>query len=952
MSDPSGAPDHKRDGDGAVGNDRTIEEALRQLGALAPPGGYALVAGAADWRRGGMSAPVPASLLPVLAAPHLTDLAAADLANHETYEAALRWATRDINPTAALLRRNETDSCTLSDYALDLFSRHDEPIPKATWSVLLENATPRDLVGVGYTAEVVYGLSEVALQAWRNAADSGDADSAPAAAGSLGVLLGRQGDVEGARAAFEQAINSGHADYAPAAAGWLGDLLRRQGDVEGARAAFEQAINSGHPDHAPAAAGSLGELLRQQGDPEGARAAFEQAISSGHADLAPAAAVELGKLLWEADAEGARAAFEQAISSGHPDHAPAAAGSLGELLRQQGDPEGARAAFEQAISSGHADLAPAAAVELGKLLWEADAEGARAAFEQAISSGHPDLAPAAAVELGKLLWEADAEGARAAFEQAISSGHPDHAPRAAAWLGVLLQQQGDPEGARAAFEQAISSGHPDHAPAAAGSLGELLWQQGDVEGARAAFEQVISSGHADLAPAAAIRLGELLWQQRDVPGARAAFEQAISSGHPEAAEEARERLGELPPEDYLRNVRRAARSARERIASSGSIRLKFEPLTALIEALAHLEAGAAAVAGARLGDVIRRNRHADDNRTAEIVAEAGVWWLACQLCQPPINVDEINSFLLELVDRGDLRERSNSALLCLSFASESLTYPTMHLEDQWRSNLEWELTQSREAERIRANAEQWTQYGYERAAESAHLAARVIANRIVNGVPLMLWLRSFSAEARSSPMRQEWSPGGQEGWTVRGWDSQADALESVLVRLNEDLPFVTAALPFVTPENLTSSDAPIIPRIRLRNERWMYAVSSLIDVCDGIVVLVDNRRSPSLLTELRCIHEAGAVGKTVALIPQDSPGQSDTLDLFSQFASQSAEDNDSQYEEMGQLLESIPTIPSSEDYASAAVAVRAAFGERWGFLEDLRSIPWQDRVRIRMAPEK
>jgi hypothetical protein len=123
----------------------------------------------------------------------------------------------------------------------------------------------------------------------------------------------------------------------------------------------------------------------------------------------------------------------------------------------------------------------------------------------------------------------------------------------------------------------------------------------------------------------------------------------------------------------------------------------------------------------------------------------------------------------------------------------------------------------------------------------------------------------------------------------------------------------------------------------------------LIDVCDGIVVLIDNRRIPSVLSELRYIHEAGAVGKTVALIRQDSPDKVDTVDLFRAFARQSAEDNDSQIEEMGQLLEPIPTISSSEDYASAAAAVRAAFGERWGFLQDLRSLPWRDRVRTRMA---
>jgi hypothetical protein len=660
MSDPSGVPDQKRDGNATVGDDRTIEEVFRRLGPLVPPGGYALVAGAADWRRGGMSAPVPASLLPVLAAPHLTDRVGADLADHETFEAALHWATSEVNPAAALLRRQGTGSFTVSDYALDLFSRQDEPIPRATWSVLIEHATPRDLVGVGYTAEVVYGLSEVARQAWRSAADSGQADDAIVAAVRLG------------------------------------ELLRRQGDVPGARAAFQQAIDSGHADHAPLAAGTLGAMLQELGDAEGARAAFQQ---------------------------------------------------------------------------------------------------------------------------------------------------------------------------------------------------------------------------------------------------------AIDSGRPEAAEKARERLEGLPSEDFLRNVRRAAQSARERKASSVSIRRSCEPLDALIEAIEHLEAGATAVASARFGDVVTRNRNAGDNRTAEIVAEAGVWWLACQRSQMPINIDEINRFLSELVDRGDFREHRESALRCLHSASASLAHPSMYLDDQWRSNLEHGLAHAEEPERFRANAEHVIQYSYEFLAQSADLAASAIANRIVNGAPLMLWLRSFSAEALSGPMKQNWSPiMGEQGSTVRVMYPEAHELESVLALLNEDLPFVTAAVPFLTGVSLS---APSIPRIRLRNENWIYTVSGLIDVCDGIVVLVDDRRHPSLLSELRRIHQMGAAGKAVALIPREPPQPS--IDLFRLLASPPAEDNDAQREEMSQLLEPIRSIPLSEDCASAAAAVRAAFGERWGFLQDLRSIAWQERVRARMA---
>ena len=85
-----------------VGSAQRIEETLR-LGPSVSPVGYALVLGAADWRRAGLSTPVPASLLPVLASPHLAVRDRADLADQEVYQEAVRWATREINPTAALL---------------------------------------------------------------------------------------------------------------------------------------------------------------------------------------------------------------------------------------------------------------------------------------------------------------------------------------------------------------------------------------------------------------------------------------------------------------------------------------------------------------------------------------------------------------------------------------------------------------------------------------------------------------------------------------------------------------------------------------------------------------------------------------------------------------------------------------------------------------------------------
>ena len=71
-----------------------------------------------------------------------------------------------------------------------------------------------------------------------------------------------------------------HPDYAPRAAFNLGVLLEKQGDVAGARAAYQRAIDSGKPDYALMAAVNLGMVLGKQGDVAGARAAYQRAIDS------------------------------------------------------------------------------------------------------------------------------------------------------------------------------------------------------------------------------------------------------------------------------------------------------------------------------------------------------------------------------------------------------------------------------------------------------------------------------------------------------------------------------------------------------------------------------------------------------------------------------------------------------------------------------------------------
>jgi tetratricopeptide (TPR) repeat protein len=254
-----------------VGAARQVAEALKLGAAGTDPLGYALVQAAADWRRCGMSRPIPVSMLVPLAKLRLDQRDQARLADRDAFGAGLAWATRDINPNVALLQVGGIDSYIVYDYALDLISASDTPIPNSSWAVIMTNADPPELINLGHTASVIYHRDETAAQAWHKAVNSGHADAAPIAAMSLGTLLQEQGDMRSAKDAYQKAIDSGHAAAAAGAAFCLGDLLHEQGDMRSAKDAFQKAIDSGHATLAPGAAVFLGRaLLAEQGDVPGA----------------------------------------------------------------------------------------------------------------------------------------------------------------------------------------------------------------------------------------------------------------------------------------------------------------------------------------------------------------------------------------------------------------------------------------------------------------------------------------------------------------------------------------------------------------------------------------------------------------------------------------------------------------------------------------------------------
>jgi tetratricopeptide (TPR) repeat protein len=136
---------------------------------------------------------------------------------------------------------------------------------------------------------------------------------------ALALALARQGDTTGARDAYQQAVESGDDDTAARASVFLGTLLHKHGDVAGARNAYLRVVDSRNADWAPPALTELLNLLRDQDDLEGIRAARRRAVDTANPD-APYALVVMGQLLEaRGDTEAAQAAFQQAAEAGYPD---------------------------------------------------------------------------------------------------------------------------------------------------------------------------------------------------------------------------------------------------------------------------------------------------------------------------------------------------------------------------------------------------------------------------------------------------------------------------------------------------------------------------------------------------------------------------------------------------------------------------------------------------------
>jgi TPR repeat protein len=241
-----------------VGGGQHIAAQL-EIGPQSHPLGYALLRGAVDWRQTGVMRPVPACLLPALAAARLTPRRRNALADDATYADALAWATREINPTVALLEPGDR-VFTVYDFALDQLTAIDDAPPAATWQLVVDNAEPRELVAIGYQAEVTYGQHDVAEGAWRRAGEAGESS----ATFLLGALFQMRGDLTEAEIWYRRAAEAGDSG----AMFLLGGLLQMRGNLTEAETWYWRSIEAGDS----GVVSELEGLLQEVGDITGAEA--------------------------------------------------------------------------------------------------------------------------------------------------------------------------------------------------------------------------------------------------------------------------------------------------------------------------------------------------------------------------------------------------------------------------------------------------------------------------------------------------------------------------------------------------------------------------------------------------------------------------------------------------------------------------------------------------------
>ncbi len=391
-----------------------LEEKLRtgchRPGAPFSPHGQSIAFAAIDWRRAGISTPMPKTVLRDAYESYLPEEAAP---SDEGFEEGLEWAREPLYATVALL--SGEDELEVDDHLVEFVDAAlDREINGDAWLCFLEASSDRQALE----------LASVAM--------------------AHGILTEEEEWVTRAERALRRAMQSDASEIAGMACTNLGSLLQQRGDLKEAEAVLRRADELG------VAGGSvnLGNLLIADKRTEEAEAAFRRADELEEA----AGSLNLGTLLWNLKRfDEAEAAFRRADERGHGE----ALARLGGMLIQRGESERGMAILREASEKGSAE----AAYMLGLLHEdEEDDEQAMAAFYRADELGHPE----AALTVGSRLFE-DGKKAKAleAFRRAAERGEAKGAYN----VGAILLENGKWDEAEAAFEVAQELGHPKAAEA-------------------------------------------------------------------------------------------------------------------------------------------------------------------------------------------------------------------------------------------------------------------------------------------------------------------------------------------------------------------------------------------------------------------------------------------------------------------------------------------------------
>ncbi len=230
-------------------------------GETTQPIGHALVRAAVDWRRTGLTRPIPNT---VLTAPALVSVYLADRPDVPRTEAALDqgmdWATTKINETVALLGIVFPDPAGAPtfeafDYLVDHLTLAGASIPDAMWQLALQEARPTEWKDLGYAAYRSSNLpvAELAIRRMAEGGEGGDTWVMY----TLGLILRERGELAEAEGWYRRAADAGQRE----AMLNLGLLLHERGELAEVETWWRRAADAGES----RAMFNLGLLLKQRG---------------------------------------------------------------------------------------------------------------------------------------------------------------------------------------------------------------------------------------------------------------------------------------------------------------------------------------------------------------------------------------------------------------------------------------------------------------------------------------------------------------------------------------------------------------------------------------------------------------------------------------------------------------------------------------------------------------